>query len=136
MNLDGRRESTNVEDRRGMSGGMKAGLGGGIMGIVIALLAMFMGGGNMGDVLGNLGNMIQVEEHNARGWQGGVQRGGAGAGEVLEANPGWHRGHLVSDFCRAGSRRVPQPQNGALQWRYQHCLRSGSGCYGSFLLQR
>ncbi len=62
MNLDGRRESTNVEDRRGMSGGMKAGLGGGIMGIVIALLAMFMGGGNMGDVLGNLGNMIQVEE--------------------------------------------------------------------------
>ena len=44
MDLDGRRESTNVEDRRGMSGGAKAGLGGGIMGIIIALIAMFMGG--------------------------------------------------------------------------------------------
>ena len=36
MDLDGRRESTNVEDRRGMSGGAKAGLGGGIIGIIIA----------------------------------------------------------------------------------------------------
>ena len=62
MNLDGRRESTNVEDRRGMSGGMKAGIGGGIMGIIIALVMMFLGGGNVGDVLGNLGNVIQVEE--------------------------------------------------------------------------
>ena len=38
MDLDGRRESTNVEDRRGMSGGAKAGLGGGIMGIIILCL--------------------------------------------------------------------------------------------------
>ena len=28
MRLDGRRESSNVEDRRGMSGGAKAGIGG------------------------------------------------------------------------------------------------------------
>ena len=45
MRLEGRRESSNVEDRRGMSGGAKAGIGGGIMGIIIALVAMFMGGG-------------------------------------------------------------------------------------------
>ena len=38
MRLDGRRESQNVEDRRGMSTGTKAGLGiGGI--IMVALMA-------------------------------------------------------------------------------------------------
>ena len=43
MKLDGRRESSNVEDRRGMSGGAKAGLGiGGI--IVVALMAWISGG--------------------------------------------------------------------------------------------
>ena len=37
MKLDGRRESSNVEDRRGLSGGGKAGLGlGGI--IIVGLL--------------------------------------------------------------------------------------------------
>ncbi len=42
MRLDGRRESSNVEDRRGMSGGAKAGLGiGGI--IMVALMAWIMG---------------------------------------------------------------------------------------------
>ncbi len=44
MNLDGRRESTNVEDRRRMSGGAKAGLGIGSI-IVVALMA-WMSGGN------------------------------------------------------------------------------------------
>lgn len=63
MNLDGRRESTNVEDRRGMSGGTKAGIGGGIMGIIIALVVMFMGGGNVTDVLGSIGNdAFQTDE--------------------------------------------------------------------------
>ena len=43
MRLDGRRESSNVEDRRGMSGGTKAGLGiGGI--IMVALFAWLSGG--------------------------------------------------------------------------------------------
>ena len=39
MRLDGRRESSNVEDRRGMSGGAKAGLGI----IMVALMAWIMG---------------------------------------------------------------------------------------------
>lgn len=46
MRLDGRRESTNVEDRRsggGMSGGGKASLGIGGM-IIVALLTWVMGG--------------------------------------------------------------------------------------------
>ena len=43
MNLDGRRESTNVDDRRGMGRGAKAGVGlGGT--IVIALIVMLLGG--------------------------------------------------------------------------------------------
>lgn len=43
MKLDGRRQSTNVEDRRGSSVGKMAG-GVGIGGIIIALIVMFMGG--------------------------------------------------------------------------------------------
>ena len=44
MRLDGRRESSNVDDRRGLSGGAKAGIGGGLGVIVIALLTWIMGG--------------------------------------------------------------------------------------------
>ena len=43
MKLDGRRQSTNVEDRRG-KGGVKAAGGIGLGGIIIALIIMFMGG--------------------------------------------------------------------------------------------
>lgn len=43
MKLDGRRESTNVDDRRRMSGGKKAGMGiGGL--VVVALITWVMGG--------------------------------------------------------------------------------------------
>lgn len=44
MRLDGRRESSNVEDRRGMGGGAKAGLG--IGGIIVVALMAWMTGGN------------------------------------------------------------------------------------------
>lgn len=43
MKWIGRRQSDNVDDRRGMSGGGKAALGGGILGIVILLLNTFGG---------------------------------------------------------------------------------------------
>lgn len=52
--MDGRRESQNVEDRRGMSGGGKAGLGiGGIA--IVAILTLVMGG-DLGDVFRNVQN--------------------------------------------------------------------------------
>ena len=54
MKLTGRRESSNVEDRRGMSGGAKLGLGGGLGGILIIALMTFMQGGNIGDVVQNV----------------------------------------------------------------------------------
>ena len=50
MKLEGRRESSNVEDRRGMSTGAKAGIGG-IGGIIIIALMTLLGGGDMGDVV-------------------------------------------------------------------------------------
>ncbi len=53
MRLDGRRESSNVEDRRGMSGGAKAGIGG-IGGIILIALFTFLQGGNVGDVVQNV----------------------------------------------------------------------------------
>ena len=54
MKLSGRRESSNVEDRRGMSGGAKLGIGGGLGGIIIIALMTFMQGGNLGDVVQNV----------------------------------------------------------------------------------
>ncbi len=46
MQWFGRRESSNVEDRRGMSGGGMA-AGGGIIGVIIYLVYSFFGGGNI-----------------------------------------------------------------------------------------
>jgi len=44
MRMDGRRTSANVEDRRGMGGGKKAGLS--IVGIIVVALMAWMSGGN------------------------------------------------------------------------------------------
>jgi len=44
MRWVGRRQSSNVEDRRGMSGGGKMAVGGGIGAVIIALIALFLGG--------------------------------------------------------------------------------------------
>jgi uncharacterized protein len=52
MKWIGRRQSDNVEDRRGMSGGGKAIVGGGLIGIVILLLQLF--GGETGQTIGNI----------------------------------------------------------------------------------
>lgn len=54
MKFKGRRGSTNVEDRRGMGGGGKTLIGGGIGGLIIVLIITFMGG-NPGEILNNLG---------------------------------------------------------------------------------
>lgn len=48
MLWQGRRQSSNVEDRRGM-GGKGMAVGGGIGGIIIAIIYLFLGGGNGGD---------------------------------------------------------------------------------------
>lgn len=69
MKLTGRRESSNVEDRRGMSTGTKAGVGG-IGGIIIIALFTLLQGGNLGDVVSNVvqqGGLGTVQEEQAAG---------------------------------------------------------------------
>jgi len=56
MKLEGRRESTHVEDRRGMGTGTKVGVGG-IGGLIIAGLITLLMGGDIGDVLQQAGSM-------------------------------------------------------------------------------
>lgn len=53
MKLNGRRESTNVDDRRGMSPAKMGGMG--IGGLIIVALITFATGGNLGDVINNTG---------------------------------------------------------------------------------
>ena len=57
MKWQGRRESDNVEDRRGISGG-KVALGGGIIGIIILVINMFIGGDNAA-VLNDINQQLQ-----------------------------------------------------------------------------
>ena len=69
MRLDGRRESQNVEDRRGMSTATKAGISG-LGGILLIALFTFLSGGNLGDVVGNViqqGGLGQVQEEQMDG---------------------------------------------------------------------
>ena len=61
MRLEGRRESENVEDRRGMGTGTKIGLGG-IGGLIIAGLITLLMGGDIGDVLQQAGGMAMQSE--------------------------------------------------------------------------
>ena len=56
MRLNGRRSSNNVEDRRGMSGGRIAGIGG-IGGLIITALIIWISGGNPLEVLNNTGGL-------------------------------------------------------------------------------
>jgi Predicted metalloprotease len=59
MRLNGRRISSNVDDRRGVSGGKKAGLG--IVGLIVAGLITWLMGGNPLSVLeyADLGGVTQ-----------------------------------------------------------------------------
>jgi len=56
MKWGGRRQSDNMEDRRGVSGGQVA-AGGGIIGIIILVINMFMGGDST--VLNDINNQLQ-----------------------------------------------------------------------------
>jgi predicted metalloprotease len=67
MKWSGRRQSDNMEDRRGISGG-KVVVGGGIIGVIILVINMFMGGDNSA-VLNEINNQIQQ---------------GSGSGEPVE----------------------------------------------------
>ena len=71
MKLTGRRESQNVEDRRGLSSGAKAGLGGGIIAAILGIVMSFFSGGGGGIDLGSI-----------------ISGGGGGLGDVIGAITG------------------------------------------------
>lgn len=56
MKWGGRRQSDNMEDRRGVSGGQVA-AGGGVIGIIILVINMFMGGDST--ILNDINNQVQ-----------------------------------------------------------------------------
>jgi len=60
MKWQGRRQSGNVDDRRGKSGGGKVAVGGGIIGIVAFLLIAF--GGETGQTVGTLLNQVNTQQ--------------------------------------------------------------------------
>ncbi len=60
MRWIGRGQSDNVEDRRGLSGGGKVAAGGGIIGIIIALIAAF--GGEQGQQLAKMANGMRGQQ--------------------------------------------------------------------------
>jgi predicted metalloprotease len=67
MLWQGRRQSSNVEDRRGISGGQVA-VGGGILGVVVLVLNFLLGGGDVSQLpqqLPNQGRQMTAEEQAA-----------------------------------------------------------------------
>ncbi len=58
MRLQGRRNSSNVSDRRHLSG-KSIGVGGGIVGFIIVALVTLLGGGDLSDVIGNIAGSQQ-----------------------------------------------------------------------------
>lgn len=57
MRLDGRRNSSNISDRRGISG-RKVGIGGGIIGVIVLAAITLFQGGSLGDVVGNVAGQM------------------------------------------------------------------------------
>ena len=71
MKLEGRRESSNVDDRRGKSTKMALG-GTGILGIIVAAVMMLMQGGSVEDVVSTVTQQVQngsVTEQPAEGYE-------------------------------------------------------------------
>ncbi|WP_396173016.1 neutral zinc metallopeptidase [Flavobacterium sp.] len=72
MKWEGRRQSTNMEDRRGMGTGGKVMAGGGLIGVVFLIIQLFMGGDNA-QLIQELQNQVQQQQTET------------GAGEPLSA---------------------------------------------------
>lgn len=63
MNLTGRRESSNVDDRRGLNGTKKAGIGG-LAGVVIACLIAWLSGGDVFQTFLQAGGLDAITNPN------------------------------------------------------------------------
>lgn len=85
MRLEGRRESENVEDRRGMGTGTRIGLGG-LGGLIIAGLITLLMGGNIGDVLQQAGGMGLQNEAVEQGEFSEEEQQLASFAKIIEAS--------------------------------------------------
>ena len=92
MKLTGRRESSNVEDRRGLSSGAKAGIGGGIVAIIITLVMSVLSGGNGAEGGGGLGDILGSVINGSGGNTGGID-----LGEILGQMTGGQSGNEEVD---------------------------------------
>lgn len=61
MKWEGRRQSSNMEDRRGMGTGGKVLAGGGLIGVIFLIIQMFMGGDNA-QLMQELQNQVQQQQ--------------------------------------------------------------------------
>lgn len=62
MKWEGRRQSSNMEDRRGMGTTGKVVAGGGLIGLVFLVIQMFMGGGDNAQLMQELQNQMQQQQ--------------------------------------------------------------------------
>ncbi|WP_396183796.1 neutral zinc metallopeptidase [Flavobacterium sp.] len=62
MKWEGRRQSSNMEDRRGMGTTGKVFAGGGLIGLVFLVIQMFMGGGDNAQLMQELQNQMQQQQ--------------------------------------------------------------------------
>lgn len=64
MKLDGRRLSNNVIDKRRISG-KSVGIGGGIVGVIVAGIIALLSGGDISDIAGNVINQVSSNSYNS-----------------------------------------------------------------------
>jgi uncharacterized protein len=65
MKWTGRRQSTNVEDRRRMSGGKQVAFGGGLVGVILFIVIYFLGGGDSAQLLKELQQQTSQSYENS-----------------------------------------------------------------------
>ena len=100
----GRRQSDNVEDRRGVTG-RRVAVGGGLGALAVTIIVLLLGG-NPEEVMQNL----QTPPASRPGADAGPDRRGKGAGRIRRRDPGRHRGRLeaASSSRRGWQYREPK----------------------------
>ena len=116
MQWQGRRQSSNVDDRRGMSGGGMA-LGGGVIGVIFILAKFLLGGGDVND----LSQLIQPQQEQMSTEQLAAQEQQASFVKVVLADTEDIWTKLFSDAGKTYTAPTLVLFNGAIQ----------SGCGGA-----